>query len=522
VKKRTLALFASLLLIISSASALNAQIDQSPPEDIVLDSGNSYKLTENYSSSSSTGDIKSREWNMLDTSQTDSDVQAEFTFSRTNGVSFSNTIRLTVSNGSSTSVDEVTQNVHDVPNASVNPETTDVKKGETVEFSSTVTNTFDSPVSYSWKWNGSGSVTGSNETLEKTFDTTGTYSVWLEVTDDAGYSSQTDKATVTVTSSGNNNNNGGNGGSDSGGGGGGLGGLPSQNESSDEDSGNASDERPGTPETKRVTAESRNGVAQVTVQKGEGVRNISVNVDPVSDRTPVKRIRISSGASGEVSVSVRDAGREKPDQVPEPASDDEENVYGYQEINTSINDSEVEAAEIDFSVNRSWLNDRNRTKDEVRMKRYNGTDWESLPTRHINSTESAHNFEASSTGFSYYAIALEEQAETPGNQTADQMQEERDIPFLPIVLILTLVMLVAVAYVKREEFLGMMGSGKLKRKKLERKMDSIRESLENGGLDKEEREDVLESVERADNLIQQNELDEAEKIINRIQRKVEE
>ncbi|MFB6241532.1 MAG: PGF-pre-PGF domain-containing protein [Candidatus Nanosalina sp.] len=539
-KKTALAL-ASFILLVSSASALNAQIDQNPPQDIVLDAGNSYEVTKNYSSSASTGNIKSREWNLLDTSQSASGLESQFTFSRSNGVSASNVIRLTVSNGTSTSVDEVTQVVHDVPNASITADKTTIITGETVSVTSTVTNSFtDGTLTYNWKWDGSGTISESNSTLQKTFSSTGTYKIKLEVKEAQGYSSTSSPVIIQVNSKNNNQNNNNNGGS--GGGGGGGGGFPAlSNETASNETDSNQSAGLGSKkvikktkiirETKVVFVETERSSATFNITKGKGVKSLEINVNPESESASVKRIRITSDSSGQVSVSVRNLGARKPEQVPEPAS---ENVYTYQEISTSLNDTEIDAAEIDFRVNRSWLEQRNATPEEVVMKRYSSKpsedqnrrmeryqEWENLPTRHINSTENFHNFEASSSGFSYYAVALEDQ-QGKGNQTTEEpaQQEERSLPVIPLAIALLVLLLAAAAFLYRERIVGMMG-GDIRKKRLKRKLDSIRRGIEDGKLDEEDKDQVLESVERARDLIQQDELEEAETIIERIEGKLE-
>ena len=425
------------VLMVSSAMALSAQIDQQSPSDVFLDSENNYTFTAEYSSSSSTGDIKSREWNMLSSSQTDSGVDAGFDFDRSS--SSSNTIRLTVSNGSDTDVDEVTQVIRDRPNASLNLPS-DVQEGDTAELSANYTNSFDSPVTFNWTIGGT-NLGEEGRSLSHTFDSSGSVSVTLTVEDDAGYNSTVNKNIQVATTEDEGTNDTEDSPSPEGSPSGPAAPVnPDENQTGDE---NKTSEKKGgsgvaSKSRRKIIAESRNGVARVNITKGEGVNEINVQVDPASDKAGVKNIRISSNRSGQVSVSVKDMGREKPEQVPDAA----EEVYNYQEINTSIDDSEIDVAEVDFSVNKTWLEERNRSVDDVVMKRYDGS-WESLPTTHLNSTEELHNFEARSEGFSYYSVALSEE-ETEKTTT----EESGDIT-LYIAVAAGILVLIAIIYLLR-------------------------------------------------------------------------
>ncbi|MFB6116723.1 MAG: PGF-pre-PGF domain-containing protein, partial [Candidatus Nanosalina sp.] len=83
----------------------------------------------------------------------------------------------------------------------------------------------------------------------------------------------------------------------------------------------------------------------------------------------------------------------------------------------------IESANITFRVNKSFLDSRARDPEDVVMKRFNGG-WNELPTRFREETANAYRFVANSDGFSYYAIALEEQVQ----DQPDQPDEQPDQP----------------------------------------------------------------------------------------------
>ena len=452
-------LLVSFILLVSFSTALDARIDESDSGqstvDVVLKPANNYSYTANYSSTASTGDIKNREWTLVGTDQTDSGLSAQFEFDR--GMDDPENVKLVVSDGNTAEDFQISQPIKDIPNASISASSVEVDAGESVEFTSRVTNEFENDsLGYSWNWDGEGEMGDGTSGFTHTFDSSGTYEISLNVSDSTE-SYTTDPITVDVASAG------GDGPSGGGGGGGGFT-LPQQENDTEEDDNKtedlAGDNKQETSERndsssmdrgpREVSINPGNGVAQVTINKSGGTGSINVEVDPASGKSSVKNIRISSEASGEVSVSMRDVGREKPPQVPEEASKE---VYSYQEINTSINDSEVDLAEIDFSVNKSWINERNRSREDVVMKRFSNGSWESLDTSYINSTDDEFNFEASSEGFSYYAVALED-SEIKKDGTPllkEQLSSQQSNRVFYIVAIILMAIMAFVGYWKREE-----------------------------------------------------------------------
>ena len=67
---------------------------------------------------------------------------------------------------------------------------------------------------------------------------------------------------------------------------------------------------------------------------------------------------------------------------------------------------ELKEAWIEFRLNTSWIEDNDAAKGDVRLKRYRGTGWEELPTFWVKDTETYSYFNASTPGFSIFAIAL--------------------------------------------------------------------------------------------------------------------
>ena len=114
----------------------------------------------------------------------------------------------------------------------------------------------------------------------------------------------------------------------------------------------------------------------------------------------------------------------KPSSVPEPTA----TAYRYLEIKTeNLADEKLDEAKIKFRVARAWLKEKGLDKSTVKLQRHkNG--WTELPTRVVNDDEVAYvYYEATTPGFSYFAItaaAASPAAEKPA-ATAEEEEEEK-------------------------------------------------------------------------------------------------
>ena len=184
--------------------------------------------------------------------------------------------------------------------------------------------------------------------------------------------------------------------------------------------------------SRRIEARSENNISTATVENVKAGQKVDINIPETvtkkgkSKKNSVESINFASSSdSDSVSVSVQDLGITKPGKVDEAGTD----VYNYQEINVSgLTDQEITSANITFSVNKSFVDERNRTVEEVVMKRYSDG-WQELSTQYRSETEDNYKFVANSNGFSYYAIALQENGtETEElNQETRQREESSDI-----------------------------------------------------------------------------------------------
>jgi PGF-pre-PGF domain-containing protein len=103
-------------------------------------------------------------------------------------------------------------------------------------------------------------------------------------------------------------------------------------------------------------------------------------------------------------------------------SDPDGRVYRYLNIwvgkaGFATSDS-IRDARIRFKVNNSWIEEMGVSPEEVSLQRYNGSSWEVLPTTFEGNIGSYTIFEASTPGFSPFAITAEKAFASSANGTA--------------------------------------------------------------------------------------------------------
>ncbi len=87
-------------------------------------------------------------------------------------------------------------------------------------------------------------------------------------------------------------------------------------------------------------------------------------------------------------------------------------VFSYLDITTSAGATKISGATIEFKAPRSWISGTNIDERKVKLLRFRGS-WQELPTRYLGADASHHHYEASSLGFSLFAIAGERRAAPP-------------------------------------------------------------------------------------------------------------
>jgi PGF-pre-PGF domain-containing protein len=99
------------------------------------------------------------------------------------------------------------------------------------------------------------------------------------------------------------------------------------------------------------------------------------------------------------------------------SSDSEGIIYKYLNIwvgkSGFATASNIEDARIKFRVSNSWIEQMGVSSENIRLQRYNGAEWEVLPTTLESSTTDYSIFESTTPGFSPFAITAEKVLAAP-------------------------------------------------------------------------------------------------------------
>jgi len=96
---------------------------------------------------------------------------------------------------------------------------------------------------------------------------------------------------------------------------------------------------------------------------------------------------------------------------PEGMSTPDGAVYGY--LNVTAMGIQADSIKIRFSVSKTWIADHNINKSTVRLNRYD-SDWNVLPTILVSDEGGNYLYDASTPGFSIFAVTGQEMACTEG------------------------------------------------------------------------------------------------------------
>ncbi|MFA5887256.1 MAG: PGF-pre-PGF domain-containing protein [Candidatus Nanoarchaeia archaeon] len=105
-------------------------------------------------------------------------------------------------------------------------------------------------------------------------------------------------------------------------------------------------------------------------------------------------------------------------------------IYTYLQFNkTVLKDEDVKEAKITFSVGKDWVTRNMYDYNKIVLQRYT-TKWDALPTTYLKQNASNYYYEASTPGFSVFAITAEKkQEEQP--ITAEKQNKIQEKPVIP-------------------------------------------------------------------------------------------
>lgn len=148
-----------------------------------------------------------------------------------------------------------------------------------------------------------------------------------------------------------------------------------------------------------------------------------------SAKLGVKQISISvKNKANNVKVTV-----EKQDGKPADVGVDVSGkAYKYMNIQAdNLEDSDIEEANIQFEVNKSWINDNNIDPQKVYLNRYANENWERLQTSKVSETGTTITYESQTSGFSYFAVSGEEEVEDTVVPAPQETEEVEECPTCP-------------------------------------------------------------------------------------------
>ena len=121
-----------------------------------------------------------------------------------------------------------------------------------------------------------------------------------------------------------------------------------------------------------------------------------------------------------VRITVKNLGTEKPADVTSPIgviTSSNGLVYAYLKIDCSISNDAISSATIKFKVPVKWITDYNINPDTIALSRFADNKWTKLTTTKVSSDAEYYYYEATTTGFSVFAITAEPISVVPTTTT---------------------------------------------------------------------------------------------------------
>jgi len=119
--------------------------------------------------------------------------------------------------------------------------------------------------------------------------------------------------------------------------------------------------------------------------------------------------KVNSVTIETMALKAKPSGKDKPS----------EKVYQYLQVNPKkISDLDIKRAVIKFRVEKNWFAENAVSEDDVVLMRYTDK-WDELSTTKLSSDSSYAHYQATSPGFSYFAVAVKA-AETPEETSVEE------------------------------------------------------------------------------------------------------
>ncbi|MFB6116258.1 MAG: PGF-pre-PGF domain-containing protein [Candidatus Nanosalina sp.] len=503
-------ILAVLLVLTSVVSGTEALV--SPyEEEIVLKPSNDYSIELDFYAGMSEPENASFIWHRLENASKMKGPSVSYEVDR-QGWS-KNTLRLIVASDKSSDSLLVKQDIQDKPNISISVTSRhlNISKNNSVKLRSEVTDRFDNTevnkVNYTWQ------VGNSTFSTEKSamysFSRNGTYNFSLSVSDASGLSAR-ENILIHVTGYRVKENKSGDGTGGSSGTGAGGGG-------SSAGSGSASSTPSGSLAPEDSNVNDSKGFLQ---KQGSG---------PVVDITSSGQYRVRQVENYPGNVS------EPPGRV-------------YSKLSIRSEGAEKENVSIVFKVKKSWIQRNNVSADQISLYRYH-RGWKMLSTKLVSYKINSVQFKASTSGFSYFAVATTSNKSFDRSNTTckancseksvegclddcNNAKESSNRGLLALLFkgILGLgIVAFGILTVNRVDLAAIKDSinsvsellpEKQKKKEVEEQMTRIKSKLSNNVQDLD-RNEIMHNLNRASTLINSGRLDEAEDILDNVEKEID-
>ncbi len=177
------------------------------------------------------------------------------------------------------------------------------------------------------------------------------------------------------------------------------------------------------------SASSSGGSSASTLIIGEMLKKRFTSITPITPRT-IGEIELRNTNTGlkEIYISVKNLvvgvvlTISKLDKRPESVAQMAGKVYKYINITkTNLDDSDIETGKIKFTVSKAWISENGFNSSLISLYRYAGK-WEKLPTKKLSESDAEVEYEATTPGFSIFAVAGEMPA-TEEKQAGEKQQQ---------------------------------------------------------------------------------------------------
>jgi len=211
--------------------------------------------------------------------------------------------------------------------------------------------------------------------------------------DNASFSGYNMTFTFSAEASNNNNNN-------------------NNNDDDDDDDSSSSSSSTSSSSPSGGSSSTSGAIATIKRTFIDLAKDAVAEVDIISEKIAVSKIeiKIKESVTGATKVTVSSLA-DKPENVKKSAS---KRVYQYLEIETSnLDDDAIADVSIGFSVEKGWLDEQGSSIEMVTLMRYDKDDeeWDVLRTELDSEDGDQVHFKAYSSGFSTFAISLQDEEE---------------------------------------------------------------------------------------------------------------